>query len=107
MVGLLLGCLLVKIIKLGAFIVAAWGGFALGLILYEAFPLYKIDSQVFFWCFCIGIALICGVLAICLFDHVLILTTALAGAYFFVAGIGLVAGHFQNPFTIVTERANG
>jgi hypothetical protein len=107
LVGLLLGCLFVKIIKLGAFVIAAWGGFALGLLLYEALPLYKIDSQVFFWCFCVGIALICGVLAVCLFDHVLILTTAFGGAYLMVAGIGLVAGHFQNPFTIVTERFNG
>jgi hypothetical protein len=107
LLGLLLGCLLVKMLKLGAFLVAAWGGFSLGLILYEALPLYKIDSQVFFWCFCIGLALICGVLALCLMDHVLILTTSLAGAYFFIAGIGLVAGHFQNPFTIVTERLNG
>lgn len=106
LVGLLLGCLFVKVIKLGAFAIAAWGGFSLGLLLYEALPLYKIDSQVFFWCFCIGLALICGVLAICLFDHVLILTTSLGGAYFFVAGIGLVAGHFQNPFTIVTDRMN-
>lgn len=46
-------------------------------------------------------------LALCLFDHVLILTTSLGGAYLFVAGIGLVAGGFQNPFTIVTQRNNG
>jgi len=107
LLGLLVGCLFVKIIKLGAFAIAAWGGFALGLLLYEALPLYKIDSQVFFWCFCVGIALICGVLAVCLFDHVLIITTAFGGSYMLAAGIGLVAGHFQNPFTIVTERMNG
>jgi len=103
--GLLLGWLFVKIIKLGAFAVAAFGGFQLGLFLYETFPMYKIDSQAFFWCFCIGLALICGLLAVCLFDHVLILTTAFGGAYLFVSGIGLVAGHFDNPFTIASERA--
>ena len=107
LLGLLLGCLFVKLLKLGAFVIAAWGGFSLGLILYEAFPMYKIDSQVFFWCFTLGLALICGLLALCLLDHVLILATSLAGAYFFIAGIGLVAGRFQNPFTIVTERMNG
>jgi len=107
LLGICLGWLFVKIIKLGAFAIAAWGGFSLGLLLYETFPMYKIDSQAFFWCFCIGMALVCGLLAICLFDHVLILSTAFGGAYLFVAGIGLVAGRFQNPFTIVTERANG
>lgn len=104
LVGLLVGCLFTKIIKLGAFVLAAWGGFSLGLILYETFPMYKIDSQVFFWCFTIGLGLICGVLALCLYDHVLILSTSLLGAYLFVAGIGVVAGHFTNPFTIISQE---
>lgn len=38
LVGLLVGCLFLKIVKLGAFVLAAWGGFSLGLLLYEALP---------------------------------------------------------------------
>lgn len=93
LLGLLVGWLFIKLAKLGAFVLAGWGGFSLGLLLYNAF-LYKINSQAFFWCFVIGLALICGVLALFFFDHVLILATALAGAYMTVYGIGLVAGHY-------------
>lgn len=107
LVGILVGWILFKIIKLGAFVLGAWGGFSLGLIIYEALPLYKIDSQIFFWCFCVGIAICCGVLAIILLDHALIIATAILGAYLCISGIGLVAGHYQNPFTIVIERING
>lgn len=36
LLGLLIGCLFVKLVKLGAFAIAAWGGFSLGLLLYQA-----------------------------------------------------------------------
>jgi hypothetical protein len=75
-------------------------------LLYNAF-LYKINSQVFFWIFIVALALICGILALIVYDHALILATSLAGAFLFTAGIGLVAGHYPNPFTIVEQLKNG
>ena len=104
--GLLIGAIFVKLAKLGAFCLAAWGGFSLGLLIYNAF-LYHINSQVGFWCFNIGIALIFGILALCFFDHILIHSTAIAGSFLFFQGIGLVGGHYQNPFTLAEERAQG
>lgn len=106
LIGLGVGYLFMKLVKLGAFLVAAWGGFSLGLLLYNAF-LYMTHSQVFFWVFCCACALICGILAVFLFDHVLILSTSLAGSFLFIAGIGLVAGGYQNPFTIATDIEKG
>jgi len=106
LVGLLVGALLVFFVKAGAFVLAAWGGFSLGLLLYNSF-FYLWMSTAGFWCFCIAIALVCGVLAIFFFDHIVINSTALAGAYLFVWGIGVVGGHYQNPFTIAEERYNG
>jgi hypothetical protein len=105
-VGLLVGFLFIKFIKLGVFVLAGFGGYTLGLLLYNAF-LYKIDSQVAFWCITVGIALVAGVLGLFLFDHVLIHATAFFGSYLFIYAIGLVAGGYQNPFTIVTEIKNG
>jgi uncharacterized membrane protein HdeD (DUF308 family) len=52
------------------------------------------------WGFCIGVALLCGILALCFFDHILILATALIGAFLVFNGVGLVAGRYDNPFTI-------
>lgn len=106
--GLILGWLFTKIVKISAFVLAAWGGFTLGLLLYNAF-IYKIigGSTAGFWCWCLGAALICGILALCLFDHVLILATALAGSFLAVAGIGLVAGRYQNPFDVAQQWEKG
>lgn len=108
LVGLIVGCIFIKIARLGAFILAAWGGFALGLLIYNAF-FYKLvnNSQGGFWGFTIGMALLFGVLALFFFDHILIHATAFAGAYLFIMGIGVVAGRYQNPFTIAEERAKG
>lgn len=99
LLGLLIGSCFVKIAKLGAFILAGWGGFSVSLLIYNAL-LYKMDSQVGFWCFTLGVALFFGVLALFFFDHILIHATAILGSFMAVYGIGLVAGHYQNPFTI-------
>jgi Domain of unknown function (DUF4203) len=48
----------------------------------------------------VGITLVCGLLAFCLYDHILIQATALFGSFIFVYGIGMVAGRYPNPFTI-------
>jgi hypothetical protein len=106
LLGLIIGVIFVKIVKLGAFVVGAWGGFALGILIYNAFA-YLMNSQVGFWCLCVGLALVCGVLAIIFFDHILIHATALSGSFLAVNGIGLVAGRYQNPFTLYTLKDTG
>jgi len=103
--GLAVGCLFIKFVKLAIFIVAAWGGYALSLLIYNAF-MYKMNSDAGFWCFTIGTALVCGVLSLCFFDHILIHATAFLGAYMAVFGVGLVAGRYTNPFTIVEMIRN-
>ena len=99
LVGLCVGFLFTKVAKLGAFILAAWGGFSLGLLVYNAF-LYKFFNVGGFWGFICGLALLFGILALFFFDHILIHSTAFAGAFLFIQAIGLVAGGYQNPFTI-------
>ena len=106
LLGLIIGIIFVKLVKLGAFVVAAWGGFSLGILIYNAFG-YYMHSQAGFWCLCIGLALICGILALFFFDHILIHATALSGSFLVINGIGLVAGHYQNPFTLATYINSG
>jgi Domain of unknown function (DUF4203) len=93
LLGLIVGCLFIKLIKLGAFVLAAWGGFTLALLIYNSF-LYKMNSDVGFWCFCCGLALLMGILALFFFEHILIHSSALAGSFLVINGIGLVAGHY-------------
>lgn len=99
LLGLLLGWLLLKFIRIGIFLVAAMGGYSVGLLIYNAF-LYKMNSQTGFWCFTMGMALLFGVLSLCFFNHLLIHATAILGSFIAVYGIGLVAGRYTNPFTV-------
>lgn len=99
-VGLIAGYFLAKFDKVGAFALAAWGGFAVGLLLYNAFG-YKLNAQWTLWLFTIGMALVFGVFTIFFFDHILIQSTAALGSFIVVYGIGFVGGHYPNPFNIV------
>ena len=103
LLGLLVGFVLMKISKLGAFVLAGWGGFCLGLLIWNTFLYLITTSNALFWTFNIGVAFICGCFALCFFDHLIINCTSMAGAYMFIYAIGLVAGNYQNPFTIEQE----
>ena len=97
--GAIVGVILAKLSKLGVAVLAGWGGFSLGLVLYSSF-LYFINSQVFFWIFVVSMAIIFGLLSLCLFDHALILSTSFVGSYMFIRGISFFAGKYQNEFVI-------
>jgi len=105
--GLILGWVLTKFQKVGAFALAAWGGFSIGLIVYNAFA-YKISGEPWmFYLTVIGCAAALGLLTLVLFDHILIQATAVTGAFMVPYGIGLVAGSYPNPFTIAELIKNG
>ena len=106
LLGLIIGVIFVKLVKLGVFVIAAWGGFSLGILTYNAFG-YYMHNQAGFWCLCIAFALIFGILSVCFFDHILIHATAMAGSFLVINGIGLVAGRYQNPFTLATYINSG
>jgi hypothetical protein len=98
LLGLIVGYIFMKISKLGAFVLAGWGGFCLGLLIWNSFLYLASTSNVLFWLFTVGVGVVTGILALVFFDHIIILTSAIAGSYVFVAGIGLVAGRWTNPF---------
>ena len=52
-------------------------------------------------------AIVFGVLTIFFFDHILIQSTSILGSFVVVYGIGLIAGHYPNPFNIVSMIQNG
>jgi hypothetical protein len=67
----LVGFVLAKFYKVGAFVLAGWGGFAVGLLIYNAL-FSNIDSPFAFWGVTLGVALAFGLLTIVLFDHIFI-----------------------------------
>lgn len=104
--GLVAGFFMLKLEKLGAGILAGWGGFMLGMLINEM-ALYKVGSEALFWIVCIGLAVVAGLLTMCLLDDVLIIMTAFAGAYSFWRGISMYAGEFPNEFTLAEEVQSG
>ena len=102
LLGCLTGFFFLKLAKLGAFCIGAWGGFTLGLLIYNSF-LYFAHSQWALWGTAVGLAVLCGVASLFLYDHVLILSTSLAGSFMVIYAIGLVAGRYTNPFTIYEQ----
>jgi MFS family permease len=100
LVGLLVGFIVMKISILGAFVLAFIGGYVGALLLWNTFLYLTTTSDALFYSFTFGIAFICGVLALIFFDHCVILGSAMFGSFFVIAGIGIVAGGYANPFTI-------
>lgn len=101
-VGCIVGLILAKISRLGVAVVAGWGGFCLGLVLYGAF-LYKADNDkhVLFWIFNISLGVIAGILSIFLFNHAIIISTSIAGSYAFIRGISLYAGGYPSEMELI------
>ena len=106
--GAFVGLLLAKLSKIGVGVLAGWGGFMLGLMLYTAF-VYKLDnsSKVVFWTFNIACAVICGVLSLFLFDHAIIIATSVIGSYTFIRGISFYAGGYPDEFDLANNVAAG
>ncbi len=103
-IGAIVGLILARFSRFGVAVLAAFGGFIVGIIIYGT-CLYKLDNdkQLFYWCFNIALALIFGLLTIWLYRHMLIISTAFVGSYLFIRGISLYAGHFPSEADLINE----
>jgi len=97
--GILAGVLMLKLMRFGIFLLALWGGFLLGQLLWTSFIVYTGAAWVQ-WVSVIGFALVCALLALKIEEHVLIIATSFTGAYCFCRGVGMVAPVWPNDFTI-------
>lgn len=105
-VGIFLGLLAAWCVKVGAAILAGWGGVCGALILYEA-VLFRAEQPWLFWtviCLC---AVGSAVAAFFIFDEVMIVTTTLLGAYALVRGTACYAGHYYNEVTMAEMAKDG
>lgn len=105
-VGIIVGCLLAYCVKVGAAILAGWGGFALGLILNEA-VMYHFEYTWIFWTTNVVCILGCAALTFKVFDHAMIMTTSVLGSYAIVRGVSCYVGHYYNEFTIIKLLKSG
>ena len=88
--------------KVAAVVLGAWAGYCLGMTINTS-VLYLAEQDVLFWCVNLGLALICGMLAILFFDPGVIVATSFVGAYLMMRGIGLMAGGFPNEYLLLSQ----
>jgi Domain of unknown function (DUF4203) len=100
LIGIVIGIVFNKFPKLGSFFLGAIGGFGLGLLLFNC-VFYLTDSYWALRSLSLGLALINGVLTLYQSEHLIIHSSALTGSYFFITGIGMLAGGYDNPFLIL------
>jgi hypothetical protein len=104
--GCAVGFVLFKCQKLGAAVIAGWGGFLGGLIINTTF-MFAAGSEAIFWIINASCALAAAAMAFCFYFPVIITVTSFSGSYMFIRGISLFAGGYPNEFTLINELENG
>ena len=98
-VGVLIGLLLAWAVKIGAAILAGWGGLCLALILNETL-FYRAGQEWLFWTSIVVIMIACAVAAFFIFDYAVIFSSVVVGSYCMVRGVSAYAGHYYNEATM-------
>jgi hypothetical protein len=106
LIGVVIGLLCSKFARIGATLIALWGGFLFGILLNEAF-FYNTSVGYIFWIISVAAALIMAGLVFVVYNHVVILSTSFVGAYLFVRGISLWAGGYPNEYILMKEIKSG
>ena len=105
-VGIAVGLVLACFVRVGAAVLAGWGGLTGGLILYEMF-IYRAEADWLFWVTIVVCAAGAAVAAFFLLDQVVITSTVLLGSYCLIRGVACYAGHYYNEVTMAKMAADG
>lgn len=105
-VGILVGLLMCWAMKLGAAILAGWGGVCAGLILNETL-VYRAGMEWLFWVTIVVCALGAAITVFFILDEMVITSTALLGSYCLVRGTACYAGHYYNEVTMAKLMEEG
>ena len=102
-IGLALGFLLLKLVKLFIVILGGAVGYTLGLAVYAILKdkNLNIEEDHLYYGTLVVCILLCALISLCLVKHVLIFGTSIIGGYLVIKGISLVLGHLPNESRIV------
>lgn len=104
--GIFVGLLACWLSRLGAAILAGWGGLCGGLILNETL-LFRAEMEWLFWTSIVLCTLSAAILAFFIMDEVVIVSTVLLGSYSLVRGVSAYAGHYYNEVTMAKMAKEG
>jgi hypothetical protein len=100
LVGLIVGFLLAKFMRVGAAVLAGFGGYCLGMFI-NTMVVYLASNEGLFWTVAIGMAVVCAVIGFFAFNHAIILSTSFLGGYLFGLGLSLYCGGYTDIYTLV------
>ena len=96
-IGIIVGCLLIKAVKIFIIVLGVSLGFTVSTFVYDAIlPFIDWDAQLLYYVTVIGCCIIFALFALCLVKQVLIFGTAIIGGYLIIRGISFVVGHYPN-----------
>lgn len=106
LLGLISGFLLVKLEKFAGAILAAWGGFLLGVLINET-VMWLAGSAVLFWVINVVMALVFFAIGYKFFDQAVMISTSFIGSYMMMKGVGIMAGGFPNIYVLIKMIEDG
>jgi len=93
--------------KIGIVVMGLSIGALLGFMLYYTFLASSVNSTVAKVVTIASAAILTGIMTIVLFDHMVIVTSAVFGAYTLVRGISMYTGGYVNEFEVILANSNG
>jgi len=104
--GIFVGLLVAWAYKVGAAVLAGWGGVCGGLVLYEAI-LFRAEVEWLFWVTVVVCAIGAAAVTFWFLDEAVIISSVLLGSYSIIRGVACYAGHYYNEVTMAKMAADG
>lgn len=104
--GLFLGFILQKMLHIGAAILGAFGGFFIGLAVYQFFFFYT-ESELLLSALGVLGSVVMAVMSFRNYDNIVIFGTAFVGSYAFLRGLSLFVGDFPNELQMFQQLLSG
>lgn len=105
-VGIFLGFILQRMLKIGAAIIGAIGGFFIGIMIYNLI-FFWVKNEIFLQVISVLGAMVMTVLSIRQYDNIVIFGTSMLGSLCFICGFSLlISGSLPFDSTILNKIAN-
>ena len=106
LIGLFIGFILQRMLHIAAAIIGAIGGFFIGVALYNLVFFFE-QSQLLLSSLSVLSALTMAFLSVRYYDIIVIVSTALVGAYSFIRGCSLFIGGLPSEYAMYTKFTEG
>lgn len=101
-IGIAIGCVLLKALKIAFFVIGATCGYAVGVFVYNfALKYIHWNPTVLYWLILILCMIIFGFLGILFYKLMLIVSTSIIGGYLIIKAFSLWCGHFPDENEVI------